>query len=161
MLSVFTSHIELVGVVCCSDCNGHTPLNNQRTLSPQDSIKSYQTLSARGSVKSRGGGGGGGGQGAADRSSRPNSVSRQNSFSLSRQNSFNSQASRPGRSPHSSVGSGGGAGVGGGGGGGDGVTDKQNNLMTGSTEVNFTPEDKKAEGETDDDMEVSRCTPTR
>ncbi|ELU02190.1 hypothetical protein CAPTEDRAFT_89566 [Capitella teleta] len=35
-----------------SECNGHTPLNNQRTLSPQNSIKSFQVLSPQDSLKS-------------------------------------------------------------------------------------------------------------
>ena len=79
-----------------SDCNGHAPLNNQRTLSPQNSIKSYHTLSPRNSIKSH------------PSLSRQNSLSsrgcsRQNSFSLSRQNSIHSHRTL---SPQNSIGSG-------------------------------------------------------
>ena len=118
---------------CFSECNGHTPLNNQRTLSPQNSIKSYQALSPKNSIKSE------------KSMSRQNSLSshgcsRQNSFSLSRQNSLNSQS-------QNSVGSGG--------------TGKQNNLM-GSTEVNASSTDEKkvdamatTTGTEEDDNKVS------
>lgn len=83
----------------CSECNGHPPLNNQRTLSPQNSIKSFHTLSPCNSMRGR------------RPVSRHNSltsyqscnVSRQNSFSLSRQNSFTSHRTL---SPQNSLGSG-------------------------------------------------------
>ncbi|XP_074649472.1 voltage-dependent T-type calcium channel subunit alpha-1H-like [Tubulanus polymorphus] len=81
-----------------SDCNGHAPLNNQRALSPQNSIKSLKTLSPRNSIKRHGD------------LSRQNSVtsyrsnlSRNNSLTLSRQNSINSRCTL---SPQNSIGSG-------------------------------------------------------
>ena len=81
-----------------SDCNGHAPLNNQRNLSPQNSFKSYQTLTPRNSIK-----------GQSGNISRHNSLtsqtirlSPQNSFRLSRQNSINSQNTL---SPQNSLGS--------------------------------------------------------
>ena len=126
---------------CFSECNGHTPLNNQRTLSPQNSVKSYQALSPKNSIKSE--------KGMSRQNSlsshgcsRQNSfsLSRQNSLSLSRQNSLNSQS-------QNSVGSGG--------------TGKQNNLM-GSTEVNASSTDEKkvdamaiAAGTEEEDNKVS------
>ncbi|KAL8568788.1 hypothetical protein ACOMHN_036972 [Nucella lapillus] len=66
-----------------SDCNGHLPLNNQRALSPQNSVKGHQrTLTPRNSIKSN------------HSWSRNNSISSGrsicNSFELSRQNSFTS-----------------------------------------------------------------------
>lgn len=73
---------------CClslpfhSDCNGHLPLNNQRTLSPQNSIKGHRTLTPKNSIKSN------------HSWSRNNSISSGrsicNSSELSRQNSFTS-----------------------------------------------------------------------
>ncbi|XP_071106235.1 voltage-dependent T-type calcium channel subunit alpha-1G-like isoform X3 [Haliotis cracherodii] len=64
------------------DCNGHPPLNNQRTLSPQNSIKGHKALTPKNSIKSN------------HSWSRNNSVSSSrsicNSFELSRQNSFTS-----------------------------------------------------------------------
>jgi hypothetical protein len=81
-----------------SDCNGHAPLNNQRALSPQNSIKSIKTLSPNNSIKDH------------QSVSRQNSItsyhsnlSRNNSFTLSRQNSIQSQRTL---SPQNSVGSG-------------------------------------------------------
>ncbi|KAK7506411.1 hypothetical protein BaRGS_00002523 [Batillaria attramentaria] len=66
-----------------SDCNGHLPLNNQRTLSPQNSIKGHRALTPKNSIKSN------------HSWSRNNSVSSSrsicNSFELSRQNSFTSR----------------------------------------------------------------------
>ncbi|XP_025084578.1 voltage-dependent T-type calcium channel subunit alpha-1G-like isoform X7 [Pomacea canaliculata] len=65
-----------------TDCNGHPPLNNQRTLSPQNSIKGQRVLTPKNSIKSN------------YSWSRNNSVSSNrsvcNSFELSRQNSFTS-----------------------------------------------------------------------
>ncbi|KAK2147919.1 hypothetical protein LSH36_529g01025 [Paralvinella palmiformis] len=86
-----------------SDCNGHAPLNNQRTLSPQNSLQSYRTLSPNNSLR--------GHPFVPNHNpvSRQNSLSshgalsRQNSFRLSRQNSINSQNTL---SPQNSVGSG-------------------------------------------------------
>ncbi|CAH1794430.1 unnamed protein product [Owenia fusiformis] len=74
-----------------SDCNGHAQLNNQRTLSPQNSIKSR--LSPKNPIHGR--------------LSRQNSIgsyvsSRNNSFKLSRQNSINSHRTL---SPQTSLGS--------------------------------------------------------
>lgn len=88
-----------------SDCNGHAPLNNQRALSPQNSVKSYhKTLSPCNSFR-------GNHPFYNHRTplSRQNSLrsshsalSRQNSFRLSRQNSINSQHTL---SPQNSIGS--------------------------------------------------------
>ena len=64
-----------------NDCNGHPPLNNQRALSPQNSVKG-RALSPRNSFRTRSW-------------SRNNSIgsgrSICNSFELSRQNSFTSR----------------------------------------------------------------------
>ncbi|RUS89209.1 hypothetical protein EGW08_003019, partial [Elysia chlorotica] len=74
-INVYLSYYEL------TDCNGHPPLNNQRTLSPQNSLKG-RALTPRNSFKSY------------HSWSRNNSVgsgrSICNSFELSRQNSFTS-----------------------------------------------------------------------
>ncbi|KAK7113083.1 hypothetical protein V1264_012439 [Littorina saxatilis] len=71
------------GIVNQSDCNGHLPLNNQRTLSPQNSVKGHRTLTPKNSIKSNHSGW-----------SRNNSITSGrsicNSFELSRQNSFTS-----------------------------------------------------------------------
>ncbi|KAL8610475.1 hypothetical protein ACOMHN_060395 [Nucella lapillus] len=70
------------GVLNQSDCNGHLPLNNQRTFSPQSSVKGQRTLTPKNSIKSN------------HSWSRNNSItsgkSMCNSFELSRQNSFTS-----------------------------------------------------------------------
>ena len=63
--------------ICRSDCNGHLPLNNQRALSPQNSIK-RPVPSPRNSFKIR-------------NNSCSSSQSNCNSIILSRQNSFNSR----------------------------------------------------------------------
>ena len=90
---------------CCSDCNGHAPLNNQRALSPQNSVKGHPPrLSPHNSFH---------GSHPYTPNQRPvsrqNSLSsrsahsRQNSFRLSRQNSINSHHTL---SPQNSIGSG-------------------------------------------------------
>lgn len=96
-ISPFISYAHFLRVVFIvpwyspsSDCNGHAPLNNQRTLSPQNSIKSFQVLSPRDSLRGR-----------HSYLSRQNSLhstysgaplSRTTSFRLSRQNSINRYA---------------------------------------------------------------------
>lgn len=87
-----------------SDCNGHLPLNNQRTLSPQNSIK-RPVPSPRNSFKIR-------------NNSCSSSQSNCNSIILSRQNSFNSRRTLNSLSSMSAVLK-------------DEV--KQNNLMEGTT----------------------------
>lgn len=64
-----------------SDCNGHPPLNNQRTLSPQNSLKGQRVLTPRNSIKSNRGW-------SRNNSITSNSVC--NAIGVSRQNSINS-----------------------------------------------------------------------
>uniref|UniRef100_A0A8W8MSY6 Voltage-dependent T-type calcium channel subunit alpha n=1 Tax=Magallana gigas TaxID=29159 RepID=A0A8W8MSY6_MAGGI len=114
-----------------SDCNGHLPLNNQRTLSPQNSIK-RPVPSPRNSFKIR-------------NNSCSSSQSNCNSIILSRQNSFNSRRTLNSLSSMSAVLK---------------EEVKQNNLMEGTTSPTQVEVGMGAEEEEEDPdaIDETNCT---